>query len=167
MLASAWMLPSALASSRPTAVPSETWPSADDQDHAEQQAAERRQHPLAADRLDDRVGGVDADQHQHEEEEHQDRAGVDDDLDDEQERRVEDEVQHRQADHHDRKQQRGMHGLAHEQEAERGGDHDRGEDPEGHSATSCFWLLSGCSSGCFSGSLSGRASGAGAAKVPR
>ena len=53
-----------------------------------QQADDDRQQPLALDRLDDRVGGVDADQHQHEQEQHQDRAGVDDDLHREQERRV-------------------------------------------------------------------------------
>ena len=42
--------------------------------------------PLALDRLDQRVGGVDADQHEHEQEQHHDRAGVDDDLHDAEER---------------------------------------------------------------------------------
>ena len=125
------MLPPALASSSPTAVPSEIWPSPMHEHQAEQQPADDRQHALAADRLDDRVGGVDADQHQHEQEEHQDRAGVDDDLHREEERRVEHGVQHRQADHHDGQQQRGVHGLADEEDAERGEHHDRREDPEG------------------------------------
>ena len=62
---------------------------ADHEHDAEQQPEEDRQDPLALDRLDDRVGGVDADQHQHEQEQHQDRAGVDDDLHREEERRVE------------------------------------------------------------------------------
>ena len=117
---------------------------------AEQQAAEDRQHPLAADRLDHRVGGVDADQHQHEEEQHQDRAGVDDDLHREEERRVEGGVQHGQADHHHGQQQRGVHGLADEQDAERGEHHDRRQDPEGDH-----------------GGRLRSASGAGALKVPR
>ena len=103
---------------------------ADDQDDAEDQAEDDRHHALAADRLHDRVGGVDADQHHHEEEQHQDRAGVDDDLHREQERRVQHGVEERQADHHHGEQQRGVHGLADEQDAERGGHHDRGEDPE-------------------------------------
>ena len=37
---------------------------------------------LAAEGLDQGVGGVDADQHEHEQEQHHDGAGVDDDLDD-------------------------------------------------------------------------------------
>ena len=47
-----------------------------------------REDPLATDRLHEGVRGVDADEHQHEQEQHQDRAGVDDDLHREQERRV-------------------------------------------------------------------------------
>ena len=90
-------------------------------------------HPaLAADRLHHRVGGVDADEHHDEEEEHQDRAGVDDDLDREEERRLEGQVEHREADHHHGQQQRRVHGLAHEQHAQRRGDDDGCEQPEGH-----------------------------------
>ena len=69
----------------------------------------------------------------HEEEQHQDGAGVDDDLHREQERRVEDGVQDGEADHHDGQQQRGVHGLADEQDAEGREHHDRREDPEGRS----------------------------------
>ena len=105
---------------------------AGDEDEAEDQAEDGGHRPLALDRLHHRVGGVDAHQHQHEQEQHQDRAGVDDDLDREQERRVQDGVQDGEADHHDGQQQRGVHGLADEQDAERGDHHDRGEDPEGH-----------------------------------
>ena len=47
--------------------------------------------------------GVDADQHQHEQEQHHHRAGVDDDLDDAEERRVLGEVEDRQADHRQRR----------------------------------------------------------------
>ena len=131
MLASPWMLPPLLAVSRPAAAPRRELAQPDHQDRAEQQATEGGEHALAADRLDDRVGRVHADQHQHEEEQHQDRAGVDDDLHGEEERRVERGVEHREADHHDGQQQRGVHGLAHEQDAERGQHHDRREDPEG------------------------------------
>ena len=126
------MLPPALASSRPTAVPSAIWEKRGDEHQAQHQAQDGRHRALAADRLHHRVGGVDADQHQHEEEQHQDGAGVDDDLHGEEERRVQDGVQHGEADHHDGEQQRGVHGLADEQDAERGHHHDRGEDPEGH-----------------------------------
>ena len=136
MLAMAWTLPPALASSRPTAVPSVTWLSPTTRTVPKTRPSDDRQHPLAADRLDDRVGGVDADEHQHEEEEHQDGAGVDDDLHREEERRVQRGVEDRQADHHHGQQQRGVHGLADEQDAERGEHHDRGEDPEGHRAPS-------------------------------
>ena len=110
---------------------------ADHERHAEDQSAQDREQPLASDRLDHRVGGVDADQHQHEEEQHQDRAGVDDDLHREEERRLQGGVQDRQRDHHDGQQQRGVHGLAHEQDPERGQHHDRREDVEGdHGAAS-------------------------------
>ena len=99
---------------------------------AEQQAEDDRHHALAADGLHDGVGRVDADEHHHEQEQHEDRAGVDDDLHREEERRVEHGVEERQADHHDGEQQRGVHGLADEQDAQRGGHHDRGQDPERH-----------------------------------
>ena len=89
MLASAWMLPPAFASSSPTTVPERHLADAEHQDEPEAEPDEDRQDPLPLDRLDDRVGGVDADQHQHEQEQHQDRAGVDDDLHREEERRVE------------------------------------------------------------------------------
>ena len=131
------MLPPALASVQADGGAERDLAERDDEHDAQQQAADGRQHALALDRLDDGVGRVDADQHQHEQEQHQDRAGVDDDLHREQERRLEDGVQDGEADHHDGEQHGGVHGLAHEQDAERGGHHDRGEDPEGHSAASC------------------------------
>jgi hypothetical protein len=102
----------------------------DDEHDAEQQPAGDGQGALTPDRLDHGVGGVDADDHHHEEEQHQDRAGVDDDLHGEEERRLEHGVQHREADHHDREQQGGVHRLAHEQHRERGQHHDRGQHHE-------------------------------------
>ena len=67
----------------------------------EAETEQDRRDPLAAQRLDDRVGRVPADQHQHEQEQHHDRAGVHDDLHEPDERAglqdVEDtERQHRQ-----------------------------------------------------------------------
>ena len=103
---------------------------------AEQQPADDGEHPLATDRLDDRVGGIDADQHHDEEEQHQDRAGVDDDLHREQERRVEGGVEEREADHHHGQQERGVDGLADEQDAEGRDHHDRRQDPEDHGVAS-------------------------------
>ena len=78
---------------------------AEDQDQAERETGQRRHQSLTLDRLDDRVGGVDAHQHQDEEEQHQDRAHVDDDLYRKEERGLERGVHDGQADHHDREQE--------------------------------------------------------------
>ena len=87
--ASPGTLPSALAAARPghrrRATPA---PTPSTTISAEEQADDGGHRPLPLDRLHDRVGRVDADEHQHEQEQHQDRAGVDDDLHREQERRV-------------------------------------------------------------------------------
>ena len=88
------------------------------------------QQPLTADRLDQRVGRVDADQHQDEQEQHQDGAGVDDDLDREQERRVLRGVLDGQADHHGGEQQCRVHRLADQDHRDRGQHHDRCQHPE-------------------------------------
>ena len=68
--------------------------------------------PLAADRLDDRVGGVDPDEHEHEEEQHHHGAGVDEDLDDAEELGLLGDVEHAEVDHDERGAQGGVHGLA-------------------------------------------------------
>ena len=57
------------------------------QQDREAEVRQSRRAPLAPDRLHQGVGRVHADQHQHEQEQHHDRAGVDDDLHGEQERR--------------------------------------------------------------------------------
>ena len=96
----------------------------------EADAEHGRGHPLAAQRLHHRVGGVAADQHQHEQEQDHDRAGVDDDLHDAQERRLLDEVEDAQAEHRHHQEQRRVDGVAGEHHAERPGQRDRAEDPE-------------------------------------
>ncbi len=118
MLASASTLPPSLALVEPDRGAEADLAEGDEEQDAEHQAADRGEHALTPDRLDDRVGGVDADEHHDEEEQHEDRAGVDDDLHREEERRLEGGVQDRQADHHHGQQQRGVHGLADEQQAE-------------------------------------------------
>ena len=109
------------------------------QDDMRQHADEQRRHaqaeqhrgaPLALDRLDQGVGGVDPDQHDHEQEQHHDRAGVDEDLHAAQEGRLLGEVHDSEAHHHDRHAQRGVHGLLGEQQAEGAHHHDRCEHPE-------------------------------------
>ena len=89
-----------------------------------------RRDALAAHGLDQRVGGVDADEHQHEQEQHHDRAGVDDDLHDAEERRVLGDVEHRQRDHRHRQEHRRVHRLAARHHAERADHRDGAEDPE-------------------------------------
>ena len=103
---------------------------ADDEQHGERRYRRGRPQPLAPDGLHQRIGRVDADQHEHEEEQHHDRAGVDDDLHEGEERRALHGVHDRQREHHDREQQRAVHGLPHEDHAERGGDREDREDPE-------------------------------------
>ena len=90
-----------------------------------------RQQPLSPDRLDEGVRGVDPDEHQHEEEQHHHRAGVDDHLDDGEERGVEGDVEHGQAQHHRGEEQRTVNGLPHEDQPERGDHRDGAGDPEG------------------------------------
>ena len=86
--------------------------------------------PLTADGLDERVGRPDADEHQHEQEQHHDRAGVDDHLHHAEEHGALRHVDERERDHHDDQAQRGVHGLAGEQQTQRGEHHDRAEHPE-------------------------------------
>ena len=93
-----WTLPPSsafAASSRPAASVAE--PERGDQQHREGEAEHDRRQPLPAHRLDERVGRVDADDHQHEQEQHHDRAGVDDDLGHAEERRLLRDVEHREA----------------------------------------------------------------------
>jgi len=77
-----------------------------------------------------RVRGVPADQHQHEQEQHHDRAGVDDDLHEAQERRLLHQVQHAQAEHGEHQEQRRVHGVPGEDHAEPAAERHRAEDPE-------------------------------------
>ncbi len=65
------------------------------------------------------VAPVDAEQHDHEQEQHHDRAGVDDDLHREQERRVQQQVHHREAEEVHHEEQRRVHGVAHQQHRDR------------------------------------------------
>src|SRR5690606_18577112 len=91
----------------------------DDEGH-EAGTAEDPDPPLPLERLDHRVGGVHADEHEDEEEEHHDRAGVDDDLGHPQEDRLLDDVEPGQGDHDEDDAHRGVDGLAGEEEPEGG-----------------------------------------------
>ena len=71
---------------------------------------------LAAQGLDERVGGVDADQHEHEQEQHHHRAGVDHDLDHAEEDCPLHQEQHGQDDHGQRHPERAVHRLAAQQD---------------------------------------------------
>ena len=74
---------------------------------------------------------VPPDQHQHEQEQDHDRAGVDDDLHQAEERRLLDEVERRRGTPSSAtSEQRRVHGVAGEHHAERAGERDRPEDPE-------------------------------------
>jgi hypothetical protein len=86
--------------------------------------------PLSPDRLGERVGGVDADEHEDEQEEHHHRAGVDEDLDDAEELRLRGEVEHAEVDHDEGHAQRGVDRLAGEEQPEGPQDHERCDDPE-------------------------------------
>ena len=102
----------------------------EDHQRTEADAGQRGERTLTLDRLHQRVGGVHADQHQHEQEQHQDRAGVDDDLHGEQERRVKRRVLHGQGDHHRGQAERGVHRLAGQDHPQRRQHHHRGQQPE-------------------------------------
>jgi hypothetical protein len=86
--------------------------------------------PLTAQHLDHRVGRVPADQHQHEQEQHHDRAGVDDDLHEAEERRLLDHVGHTEREHRQHQEQRRVHRVAREDHAERPEQRQRPEHPE-------------------------------------
>ena len=96
---SSWAMPStlppALASrpGRPPAMSVERPGEPGDDQAGEAEAEHDRGDPLPAQRLDQRVRGVPADQHQHEQEQDHDRAGVDDDLHRAEERRLLDHVE--------------------------------------------------------------------------
>ncbi len=96
-----------------------------------------RPEALAPDRLDERVGRVDADQHQHEQEQHHHGAGVDDDLHGGEERRVLDGVEDRQREHDHAEHQGAVDGSAAEDEPECRADRDDGEHPERDGLTHC------------------------------
>ena len=96
----------------------------------EADAQHDRGDPLPAQRLDHRVGGVPADEHEHEEEEDHDRAGVDDDLHRAQERRLLDDVEDAQREHRVDQPQRGVDGVLRQHHAQRPGQRDRPEHPE-------------------------------------
>ena len=86
--------------------------------------------PLAPDRLHERVSRVHPHDHEHEQEQHQHRAGVDDHLDEGQERRAQHGVHDRERQHHDGEQQRAVHRPPGQDHAQRGGHGHHGEDPE-------------------------------------
>ena len=101
---------------------------AEHQDQA--QRAERGDPALALDGLQQGVRGVHADEHEHEEEEHHDRARVDHDLHDAQERRLLRDVDDRQAEHDRHQADRRVGRLAGEDQAEGGDHHERRHHPE-------------------------------------
>ena len=92
----------------------------------EQRSATQR---WPADRLDQRVRGVDADEHEDEQEQHHHGAGVDDHLDDAEEHGVLRDVEDAEAIMTTRRRARRAPPSG-EQQAERGEHHDRPEDPE-------------------------------------
>ncbi len=126
----------------------------------EADAEQRRRPALAAQRLDDRVGRVAPDQHQDEQEQDHDRAGVDDDLHEAEERALLDQVERAEAHHRRDQRERRVHGVAQQHHADRAGQRDRAEDPErdglaerhlavasrpgGHAVTSRLRLIRGC-----------------------
>ena len=102
----------------------------EEHDQGEAEAQHDRRGLLPADRLDERVGRVDPDEHEDEEEEHHHGARVDEHLRDAEEVGLLDDVEHAEVDHDERDAEGGVHGLAGEQQAERGDHHERPEDPE-------------------------------------
>ncbi|CDZ89639.1 hypothetical protein RHRU231_520018 [Rhodococcus ruber] len=103
-----------------------------DEQQAESEAGRDRGDPLAAQRLDERVGGVDADEHDHEQEQHHHRPRVDHDLHDSEEQRILGDVEHREDDHGDREEHRRIDGLGRGDDAECAEHRERSEDPEQH-----------------------------------
>ena len=89
----------ALACARPVNPVDRDVADAGDQQNAEADADDDRRDALSANGFHQRLGGVDADQHQHEQEQHHHRAGVDHHLHDAEEQRVLGDVEHRQRDH--------------------------------------------------------------------
>jgi hypothetical protein len=103
---------------------------AEDQQAAEAERGHDGGDPLTAQGLDQRVGRVHADEHQDEQEQHHHGAGVDDDLDDAEERSVLGQVEHGQREHGQGEQERRVHRLLGGEHAERGEHRHGGQDPE-------------------------------------
>src|SRR5690606_11118504 len=100
------------------------------QQHEQTEGGDQGRGPLSLDRLDERVGGVDADEHDDEQEEHHHRAGVHDDLDDPDELGLVGDVEDAGDEHDGHHAECGVHRLAREEQAE-GEDHaERTEGPE-------------------------------------
>src|SRR5437764_882939 len=85
---------------------------------------------LPAQRLDQRVRGVPADQHQDEQEQHDDRAGVHDDLHHADERTGLQDVEDAEREHRQDQEQRGVYGVACPYHPDGAEQRDRREDPE-------------------------------------
>jgi len=116
-------------------------PEGRDQQHRQPEAEHQGGQPLPAQHLDHRVGAVPPDHHQHEQEQHHDRAGVDDDLHEAEERRLLDHVQRAEREHRQHQEQRRVHGVLGEDHAERAEQRQRAEDPEGHGLASGHRVL--------------------------
>ena len=84
----------------------------------EADAEQRRGPALPAQRLDDRVGRVAADEHQHEQEQDHDRAGVDDDLHQAEERALLDHVERAEAHHRGDERERRVDRVAEQHHAD-------------------------------------------------
>ena len=82
--------------------------------------------------LDERVRGVAADEHQHEQEQDHDRAGVDDDLHQAEERPLLDEVERAERHHRGDQRERRVDRVAQQHHADRAGQRERPEHPERH-----------------------------------
>jgi hypothetical protein len=100
------------------------------QQHCQADPAQRGRDPLTAQHLNHRVDAFLPHQHQHEQKQHHDRAGVDDDLHEPQERRLLDHVQRTQAQHGLRQPQCRMHRIAGEYHSQPTGQRERAQDPE-------------------------------------
>ncbi|CAG6917176.1 hypothetical protein PICSAR107_03452 [Mycobacterium avium subsp. paratuberculosis] len=128
-----------------------------DEQDAEPDTGGHRGDALAAQRLPERFGRVDADEHQHEQEQHHHRAGVDHDLDDAQKQRVLDHVEHRQDDHRHGQEHGRVDGVDGQHHPERTDHGQRAQHPERH----C--LAGGCADDGVLGIAGGQRGGDGVA----
>jgi hypothetical protein len=83
-------------------------------------------------RFDQRLRGVDTNEHEHEQEQHHHGAGVDNDLDDAQEQRVLCDVEDGEHDHRGGQEHRGVHRFGRGDHADCADNRDGAQDPEQH-----------------------------------